>query len=88
MSKGDLKKQTQFWTESNAIKVSYNKEIREKCRIGDLVKTKPILKKGKSDKAKGKRNSEFYALVTLCSYALFAKQSQIYGSEFVVHSSW
>ena len=39
-------------------------------------KTKPILRKGKSDKAKGKRNQEFYALMLLCTFALFAKQTQ------------
>jgi hypothetical protein len=37
-----LKKQSQFLTEANALKVNYDKEIRENNRIGHLVKTNPI----------------------------------------------
>ena len=47
------------------------------CVVSGGEKTKPIFK-GKAyairQKAKGTRNS--YALVLLCPYALFAKQSQ------------
>jgi len=60
-----LKKQSQFWTWKNTIKVNYDKEIREKYRIGYLAKTKPIKAK-LSDKAKGKRNKNSYALMHVC----------------------
>ena len=44
-------------------------------------KTKPILRKGKSDKVKGKTNYEFLyscALMLLCLYALFYKTKPIF----------
>jgi len=37
-----LKKQSQFLTESNVLKVINKKEIRDKNRIGHIVKTNPI----------------------------------------------
>ena len=60
-----MKKQTQFYRSENECNIIYNKEIREIYWIGYLVKTnpiqsqtKPILRKGKGKKVKGKNESK------------------------------
>ena len=55
-----------------------------KSRTLEHEKTKPNkanYNKGKSDRAKGKRNWEFYALMLLCTFELFAKQTQFWDGQ-------